>query len=84
VEVNFGKQIACLTCLLVFIIFTISLEITFESIYFGVVLLIISFVAGFSTSITLSLIHLLFANSSFSQAFVFHLCVLVDPAQVPG
>jgi hypothetical protein len=46
VEENFGKQIACLPCLLVFIIFTLTLEITFESIYFGVLLLVISFIAG--------------------------------------
>jgi hypothetical protein len=46
VKVNFGKQIACLHCLLVFFIFTLTLELTFESIYFGVLLLLISFVAG--------------------------------------
>jgi hypothetical protein len=46
VEVNFGKQIACLPCLLVFFIFTLTLEITFELIYFVVLLLVISFVAG--------------------------------------
>jgi hypothetical protein len=46
VEVNFGKQIACLPCLLVFLIFTLTLEITFESIYFVVLLLVISFVVG--------------------------------------
>jgi hypothetical protein len=32
--------------LLVFFIFTLTLEITFESIYFVVLLLVISFVAG--------------------------------------
>jgi hypothetical protein len=53
VEVNFGKQIACLTCLLVFLIFSLTLEVTFESIYFVVLLLVISFVAGcFHTNYT--------------------------------
>jgi hypothetical protein len=46
VEVNFGKQIACLTCLLVFFIFTLFLEVIFESIYVFVLLFVISFVAG--------------------------------------
>jgi hypothetical protein len=46
VEVNIGKQITCLTCLLVFIIFTLTLEVIFESIYVFVLLFVISFVAS--------------------------------------
>jgi hypothetical protein len=46
VEVNFGKQIACLPCLLVFIIFTLTLEVIFESIYVFVLLFVIFSVAG--------------------------------------
>jgi hypothetical protein len=46
--VNFCKQIACLPCLLVFIIFTLTLEVIFESIYVFVLLFVISFVAGCS------------------------------------
>jgi hypothetical protein len=43
---NFGKQIACLTCLLVFLIFSLTLEVIFESIYIFVLLFVISFVVG--------------------------------------
>jgi hypothetical protein len=46
VEVNFGKQIACLSCLLVFIIFSLTLEVIFKSIYVFVRLCVISFVAS--------------------------------------
>jgi hypothetical protein len=63
VEVNFGKQIACLSCLLVFIIFTLTLEVIFESIYIFVLLCVISFVAGCFHFNYTKLVHIFSANS---------------------
>jgi hypothetical protein len=84
VEVNFGKQIACLLCLLVFFIFTLTLEITFESIYFVVLLLVKSFVAGcFHINYT-KFGSYTFCNFTFFLSYYVLLLQLVDPAQVPG